>query len=375
MELIGWLYQFYISEKKDEVFDSFGKGKKAEAKDIPAATQIFTPNWIVKYMVENTAGKVWLDKHPNSPLKGEMKYLVENESDGTREPIIKDVEELTLIDPACGSGHILVEGFDLLYKMHMERYYSPEDAVDSILKHNLFGLDIDDRAAQLATFAVLLKAAQCDRNVWSRDVLPNVHSMPEKRPFGMQEVKDFLGKDGVKHATELDLCLMSMQDAKNRGSVMKLKLSSEAHDFVSQRFNELKAASYRDFNEEAVLKDISPFIPVLLALTRKFTSVVANPPYMGQKNMNADLKAYVNKHYPISKSDLFAVFMESMIDMTVRSMREWALSLIGRLGCFSRAIREAACCNSLVRNRSIVFCTCGGRTFGMAHYWVRCLCD
>ena len=220
-----------------------------------------------------------------------MKYLVENESDGTREPIIKDVEELTLIDPACGSGHILVEGFDLLYKMHMERYYSPEDAVDSILKHNLFGLDIDDRAAQLATFAVLLKAAQCDRNVWSRDVLPNVHSMPEKRPFGMQEVKDFLGKDGVRHATELDLCLMSMQDAKNRGSVMKLKLSSEAHDFVSQRFNELKAASYRDFNEEAVLKDISPFIPVLLALTRKFTSVVANPPYMGQKNMNADLKA------------------------------------------------------------------------------------
>mgnify|MGYP006124092529 CR=1 FL=1 len=313
VELIGWLYQFYISEKKDEVFDSFGKGKKAEAKDIPAATQIFTPNWIVKYMVENTAGKVWLDKHPNSPLKGEMKYLVENESDGTREPIIKDVEELTLIDPACGSGHILVEGFDLLYKMHMERYYSPEDAVDSILKHNLFGLDIDDRAAQLATFAVLLKAAQCDRNVWSRDVLPNVHSMPEKRPFGLQEVKDFLGKDGVKHATELDLCLMSMQDAKNRGSVMKLKLSSEAHDFVSQRFNELKEASYRDFNEEAVLKDIAPFIPVLLALTRKYTSVVANPPYMGQKNMNADLKNYVNKHYPISKSDLFAVFMESSL--------------------------------------------------------------
>ena len=321
VELIGWLYQFYISEKKDEVFDSFGKGKKAEAKDIPAATQIFTPNWIVKYMVENTAGKVWLDKHPNSPLKGEMKYLVENESDGTREPIIKDVEELTLIDPACGSGHILVEGFDLLYKMHMERYYSPEDAVDSILKHNLFGLDIDDRAAQLATFAVLLKAAQCDRNVWSRDVLPNVHSMPEKRPFGMQEVKDFLGKDGVKHATELDLCLMSMQDAKNRGSVMKLKLSSEAHDFVSQRFNELKAASYRDFNEEAVLKDIAPFIPVLLALTRKFTSVVANPPYMGQKNMNADLKAYVNKHYPISKSDLFAVFMEVLRNLTLKNAR------------------------------------------------------
>lgn len=122
VELIGWLYQFYISEKKDEVFASFKKNKKAEAKDIPAATQIFTPNWIVKYMVENTAGKIWLDKHPNSALKSQMKYLVENESDGKNEAIISDVEELTLIDPACGSGHILVEGFDLLYQMYMEEY-------------------------------------------------------------------------------------------------------------------------------------------------------------------------------------------------------------------------------------------------------------
>ena len=313
VELIGWLYQFYISEKKDEVFAAFGKGKKAEAKDIPAATQIFTPNWIVKYMVENTAGKAWLDKHPNSPLKGEMKYLVENESDGTREPIISDVEDLTLIDPACGSGHILVEGFDLLYKMYMERYYSPEEAVDSILEHNLFGLDIDDRAAQLATFAVLLKAAQSDREVWTRDVRPNIFSMPEKRPFGPQEVRDFLGAEGKPFASELDVALMAMQDAKNRGSVMKLKLSSEAHAFIAKRLDALQAQTNRSFHEETVLADIAPFIPVLLALTRKYTSVVANPPYMGQKNMNADLKAYVNKHYPISKSDLFAVFMESSL--------------------------------------------------------------
>jgi hypothetical protein len=120
VELIGWLYQFYISERKDEVFASFKKKKKAEAKDIPAATQIFTPNWIVKYMVQNTVGKIWLDKNPNSKIKSSLKYLVENESDSTSEPIISDVSQLTLIDPAAGSGHILVEGFDLLYKMYME---------------------------------------------------------------------------------------------------------------------------------------------------------------------------------------------------------------------------------------------------------------
>ena len=141
VELIGWLYQFYISEKKDEVFASFKKNKKAEAKDIPAATQIFTPNWIVKYMVENTAGKIWLDKHPDSPLKSQMKYLVENEADviasETKQALINNVEELTLIDPAAGSGHILVEGFELLYQMYMEEYYTPEEAVESILKNNL----------------------------------------------------------------------------------------------------------------------------------------------------------------------------------------------------------------------------------------------
>jgi len=313
VELIGWLYQFYISERKDEVFAAFAKGKKAEAKDIPAATQIFTPNWIVKYMVENTAGKVWLDRFPDSPLKGQMQYLVENESDGTREPIIGDVEELTLIDPACGSGHILVEGFGLLYMMYLERFYSPEEAVDSILEHNIYGLDIDDRAAQLATFAVLLKAAKYDRGVWSRGIVPHVYAMPEAKPFSTQEIKDFLGPDGESYARELQVALDTMQDAKNLGSVMMLELSSEAHAFIAQRFKTLQFSDFRSFNEETVLKDIAPFLPILLTMTRKYTAVVANPPYMGQKNMNAELKAYVNTHYPISKADLFAVFMESSL--------------------------------------------------------------
>jgi type II restriction/modification system DNA methylase subunit YeeA len=319
VELIGWLYQFYISEKKDEVFASFKKNKKAEAKDIPAATQIFTPNWIVKYMVENTAGKIWLDKNPDSALKAKMKYLVENDSDTERSrSVISDVEELTLIDPACGSGHILVEGFDLLYQMYMEEYYTPEEAVASILKNNLFGLDIDDRAAQLATFAILLKAAKVYSAVWTKDWLPQVFAMPEAQSFGQQELKDFLGTDGEDYLEELDDALRLMKQAKNLGSVMKLKLNEEAQTYIAQHFEELKTAAYRDFNVEAVYQSIQSYIPVLLLLTKKYTSVVANPPYMGQKNMNTDLKNYVNAHYPRSKSDLFAVFMESALAMSIK---------------------------------------------------------
>ena len=321
VELIGWLYQFYISEKKDEVFASFKKNKKAEAKDIPAATQIFTPNWIVKYMVENTAGKIWLDKHPNSPLKSQMKYLVENESDGKSEPIISNVEELTLIDPAAGSGHILVEGFELLYQMYMEEYYTLEEAVESILKNNLFGLDIDDRAAQLATFAILLKAAKKYRDIWHKDWLPNVYAMPEAQDFSMQEVKDFLGAEGTEYAEELEAALRLMKQAKNLGSVMKLSVSDEARTFIEQRFTELEHTEYRDFNLEAIYQNLKSYVPVLLILTKKYTSVVANPPYMGSGNMNADLKNYVNANYPITKSDLMTIFMEVIPNLTEENSR------------------------------------------------------
>jgi hypothetical protein len=319
VELIGWLYQFYISERKDEVFASFKKKKKAEAKDIPAATQIFTPNWIVKYMVQNTVGKIWFDKNPNSKIKPSMKYLVENESDSTSEPIISEVSQLTLIDPAAGSGHILVEGFDLLYQMYIEEYYTPEEAVESIFKNNLFGLDIDDRAAQLATFAILLKAAKQYRDVFAKGWLPNVYAMPEYATFSDQEIKDFLGPDGVAFEKELAVALRLMEQAKNLGSVMKLIISDDARTFIEKRFTELKATSFRDINTEIVYQKIKTFIPVLLILSKKYVSVVANPPYMGQKNMNAGLKNYINSNYPLSKSDLFAVFMESCLFMAMKS--------------------------------------------------------
>ena len=333
VELIGWLYQFYISEKKDDVFASFKKGKKAEAKDIPAATQIFTPNWIVKYMVENTAGKIWLDKHPNSVLKSQMKYLVTNDNDENESAVsssvqrienkalISSVEDLTLIDPAAGSGHILVEGFDLIYKMYLEEYYTAEEAVESILKNNLFGLDIDDRAAQLATFAILLKAANVYPAIWKKDWLPNVYAMPEAADFSQQEINDFLGEEGAVYAEELDEALRLMKQAKNLGSVMKLNIREEARAFIAQQFTAIKNSEFRDFNIEIIYQKLANYIPVLLLLTKKYTSVVANPPYMGQKSMNADLKNYVNANYPITKTDLMTIFMEVIPNMTLDNSR------------------------------------------------------
>lgn len=317
VELIGWLYQFYISEKKDEVFASFKKNKKAEAKDIPAATQIFTPNWIVKYMVENTVGKIWLDKSPNSSLKDSMKHLVKSDNDTSNKSIISDVEELTLIDPACGSGHILVEGFELLYQMYMEEYYTPEEAVECILSKNLYGLDIDDRAAQLAIFAVLLKAAQKYRDVFTKGWMPQVYAMPEPYSFTEQDVNYFLGADGAVYTEELVKALALMEQSNNLGSIMKLELSDLALCFIQERYKYLNESVFTDLHFPFIFPKIKDFIPVLLTLTQKYSAVVTNPPYMGQKNMNAELKTYVNKHYPISKSDLFAVFMESTLAMNI----------------------------------------------------------
>jgi type II restriction/modification system DNA methylase subunit YeeA len=327
VELIGWLYQFYISERKDEVFASFKKKKKAEAKDIPAATQIFTPNWIVKYMVQNTVGKIWLDKNPNSKIKSSLKYLVESDtstelfagSDSTSEPIISEVSQLTLIDPAVGSGHILVEGFDLLYQMYMEEYYTPEEAVESILKNNLFGLDLDDRAAQLATFAILLKAAKHYRDVFAKGWLPNVYAMPEYTAFSDQEIKDFLGSEGTSYEKELRLALSLMEQSKNLGSTMKLSLNEDSRAFIEKRFDEIKNTDFRDINTEIVYQKIKIFIPVLLTLTKKFSSVVANPPYMGSGNMNDGLKKYIDSKYILTKGDLCTVFMDCAYEFLIKN--------------------------------------------------------
>ena len=396
VELIGWLYQFYISERKDQVFASFKKKKKAEAKDIPAATQIFTPNWIVKYMVQNTVGKIWLDKNPNSKIKSSLKYLVDNESDSAYEPIISEVSQLTLIDPAAGSGHILVEGFDLLYQMYMEEYYTPEEAVESILKNNLFGLDLDDRAAQLATFAILLKAAKQYRDVFEKGWLPNIFSFPENKIddyfiketvnvselnnfylgyeiaetvitkeildfsdydsgevvsienkanlinkgtilsekefdiltknkisqveiYPYRNIKEFLNTDNTDIIHEIAQNLSELRNGKNLGSTLKVTLSDNAKAQLTKQYAiwfGLEKSGGLDIHQIGIWHDLKRFVAVLLILSKKYTSVVANPPYMGQINMNVELKDYLNTNYPETKSDLMTVFMEVIPNLT-----------------------------------------------------------
>jgi len=327
VELIGWLYQFYIADKKDEIFKNFKDNKKARAEDIPAATQIFTPKWIVKYMTENSIGNVWLDYNPDSLLKNNLKYYVETER---RAPLITDITQLTLMDPACGSGHILVEGFDLLLKMYIEEGYTAKNAVISIIKNNLFGLDIDDRASQLANFALMLKAGKYNQSLFENPIDTNILAFPEPYKFDDSEIESFLKANDTnipsnelnKHKDLLENALLLLNQGKNLGSVIKFNLPNNTFDFIKQQYNYFE----EQFNNETLSLDkkslwieLKPFIKVLIMLNNKYLSVVANPPYMGQKNMNEELKVYVNKNYPDSKSDLFAVFMEVCIRLSSKN--------------------------------------------------------
>ena len=324
VELIGWLYQFYISDKKDDVFAGFKKGKKARAEDIPAATQIFTPKWIVKYMVENTVGKLYLDYEPASGLKAGMKYLVVNESDANGQSLITDLEELTLLDPAAGSGHILVTGFELLFNMYREAGYTARNAVESILKHNLFGLDIDDRAMQLARFAVLLKAASYDATILDKGILPHIYSFPVLADFSEADIQTFLGTQGQPYQPELAEALTLLSQGKNIGSALKIELSLEARSLVARQYEQWQQkqrTASLSIQETSLWNNLCPYLEVLLVLSRQYAAVVANPPYMGQKSMNGPLKDYVNTQYPRSKSDLMTVFMEVIPNLTLNHSR------------------------------------------------------
>ncbi|MEZ7500439.1 BREX-1 system adenine-specific DNA-methyltransferase PglX [Flavobacterium sp. Arc3] len=331
-ELIGWLYQFYIADKKDEVYKGFKSNIKARLEDIPAATQIFTPKWIVKYMVENTVGKIYLDYDTNSALKSEMKYFVENENtaeEQTASYILSSLEELTIVDPAAGSGHILVTGFDLLFKMYREQGYTAKNAVISILQNNIYGLDIDDRAMQLARFAVLLKAAEFYPEVLNITengilLLPHIYSFPEAHHFQIEELQNFLTTQGAAFVAELKDALLLLNEGKNIGVALKFDLSSEAYTFITDQYtswNDQYQAGTLDILQLDLWNNLKPFVAVLLVVTKKYTAVVANPPYMTQVNMNSQLKDYISKEYPETKSDLMTVFMEIIPYMTLDNSR------------------------------------------------------
>jgi hypothetical protein len=310
-ELIGWLYQFYISEKKDEVFAAFKNGSKAEAEDIPAATQIFTPNWIVKYMAQNTLGRIYLDNNPGSPLEAKWKYLVPQSDTAANAPKlqIKELEELTLLDPGSGSGHILVEGFDMLYDMYTAEFASPHEACEAILTKNITGLDIDTRAKQLAQFSLLMKACQKDDSFLDAKILPRVYDMPEpwEDKAGLYELlKKFFARDDRTAIQETVEAITLMDQAKNLGSIMKFGISERTRFMIERRMEELVEEGESGHED---VYELVPYFNVILALTARYATVAANPPYMNSNNMNDQLKSYVETEYPDGSADLMSVFM------------------------------------------------------------------
>ena len=321
VELIGWLYQFYISDKKDEVFKGFKENKKARKEDIPAATQIFTPKWIVKYLVENTVGQTWLDQHPDSEIKTHLKYLVENDSKKALSlgEGLSEAKTITLLDPAVGSGHILVTAFDVYMLMYKEEGSTTRQAVREILKYTLFGLDIDKRAAQLARFAVLMKAASHDRGVLSENVLPHIYAMPEPVHFDRRPLEQFLyegetldlDKDGI--LKDLNKGLLLMRQAQNLGSIIQFDLQADTRNQLKRRYKYWSSKEEQNqltLDEQSWWKPLSEYLNPLTVLLDQYACVAANPPYISSKHMNGELKDYTIKYYEKSKSDLFAVFME-----------------------------------------------------------------
>lgn len=310
-ELIGWLYQFYISEKKDEVFASFKNKKKAEAEDIPAATQIFTPNWIVKYMVQNTLGRIYLDNNKGSDLAKDWKYLVDTSTAPDSIYRYAELESLKVADFASGSGHILNEFFDMLYSFYEEDAYDSREAVECIFRKNLIGIDIDTRAKQLSMFSLLLKACQKNARFVDAKVLPRVYDMPS---VCREDFRDTMGHffaaynldDTGYSYQELYDAFALMENASNFGSTMKFKISSGCRNFIGNC-----VAQYED-NPQYV-EAFGPLVDafrIILALTDKYSAIAMNPPYMGNGNMNAELSDYVKKEYPNGKTDLATVFIE-----------------------------------------------------------------
>lgn len=304
-ELIGWLYQFYISEKKDEVFAKKGK---FESDEIPAATQIFTPNWIVKYMVQNSLGRIYLDNEPYSALADGMKYLVQSETSAEKFAFT-DVKELTCADLACGSGHILNECFDLLYDIYIEQGYSRKDAVESIFAHNLVGVDIDTRAKQMATFALLLKACRRDASFADAHAMPRVLDMPDPYPRkeDLREILPHFFLGGTKRMIDETIEAIELFDkAKDLGSIMKFNISPATREAIALRMSDYRGQGYKDF------EGLFRYMDIILALTEKYAVLIANPPYMGGGNMNSVLNLYTKIYYDNSKGDLATVFVQLM---------------------------------------------------------------
>ena len=318
VQIIGWLYQYYNSEKKDAVFAALKKNVKISKDNIPAATQLFTPDWIVRYMVENSLGRLWVQGHPAAPIKREWMYYLEDaaqtpEVEARLAPLRQSYaaltpEQLTCIDPCCGSGHILVYLFDVLMQIYTDYGYTAREAVESIVQNNLYGLDIDKRAAQLAYFAVMMTARRHDRGFLRRPVQPHVYAIAESNAVDKGAVEVFCNGDAKLTAAVAQI-LAEMQDAREYGSI----LTTTPQDWAAlyARFDELGVNDPDNHSmEKRALLKLQNVVQAAELLSKQYWVTVTNPPYMGASGMNDDLSKHVKKFYPDSKSDLFAVFIE-----------------------------------------------------------------
>ena len=344
VQIIGWLYQYYNSEKKDDVFAALKKNVKITKENIPAATQLFTPDWIVRYMVENSLGRLWLEGHPDVkeqllPTEEEQSayaagnrdpedtkwhyYLEEAEQEPEVQAQLAEIrkeyaaltlDQLNVIDPCSGSGHILAYMFDVLMKIYESYGYTTREAVASIVENNIYGLDIDDRATQLAYFAVMMKARQYDRRFFSRGIQPHVYAIVESNHVDEFAVDYFCNGD-AKLTTAMDTIIKELHDAKEYGSI--LTVTPQDWSILYDRFAEIT----EDINmsRETALRELLPLVQVAEALAQKYDVVVTNPPYMGSSGMSIKLSDYVKSDYPDSKSDLFAVFIERCGQMTKKN--------------------------------------------------------
>ena len=303
VEVIGWLYQFYITERKDEVFAGFKKNKKAGAAEIPAATQLFTPHWIVRYLVENSLGRLWMLNHPNSGLVGQMDYYIAPVDEETDFLTIGRPEELTVIDPACGSGHMLTYAFDLLYAIYEEEGYAPSEIPGLILTHNLFGTEIDPRAGALAAFALTMKARARQRTFFTKQVEPNI-CVIDRISFSADELDSLVTKDGDKHAEEA--FWNQFAEADTFGALIQpdqdLAVRLARHLHTLDDGGDMLRADTLDWAGKVVRQ--TDF------LKPRYSVVVANPPYMGGGNMGPILADFAKRSYPGSKNDLFAMFID-----------------------------------------------------------------
>ena len=315
VQIIGWLYQYYNTELKDDTFAQLKKNVKITKERIPAATQLFTPDWIVRYMVENSLGRLWLEGHPNAELRGGWKYYLD---EAEQEPEVEaqltklreeyktiKPEEIKVIDPCMGSGHILVYAFDMLMQIYTSAGWDQREAAQSILKNNLFGLDIDDRAAQLAYFAVMMKARQYDRRLLTRGIQPNVYSIRESNGIQAMTI-EYFHKNDPKLKSDIESIVTEMRDAKEYGSILNITPVDFAGLYA--RFDEIR----EDINmmQMSALDELLPLVKCAEVLAQKYDVVVTNPPYMAVSNAGAKVNDYVKKNFPDSKADMFAVFIE-----------------------------------------------------------------